>query len=380
MYYDFKKRLSALSLVVLLSTHHASLSPIGPRETVNALVYGLFAVLGISLPIMLIQYVTVLINKKFSVMSDVTVSFEQVTDVTLEDYIGDLDPEIIKLMEFVQGDYNVEKYKQMRVNPRSTGVLLYGPAGTGKTFLMRCFAGDLNKKGKKCFFCVVNGADYLDMFLGEGRKRLDQMLNSCKEYAKKNNGIVILFIDEIDAIPNRTAMTSSGTSADGGVINKLLTEIDGFNKNNNVIIVGATNYVERIDGALIREGRLNCVYIPLPTENQKEKIFEYFVNKVPTDRNISSKTLAALSKKMTPAGIKLLFEKTGELALKRNGTQREKEDFARAFLYFYKGKKINPALELGKIDVCGAEMLVKTYKDLLCSNFHINTDVLALPY
>ena len=126
------------------------------------------------------------------------------------------------------------------------GVLLYGPPGTGKTLLAKAVAGEANVP-----FYSISGSDFVEMFVGVGASRVRDLFSTAKE-----NAPAIIFIDEIDAVGrHRGAGMGGGHDEREQTLNQMLVEMDGFDENQNVILIAATNRVDILDPALLRPGR-----------------------------------------------------------------------------------------------------------------------------
>ena len=154
------------------------------------------------------------------------------------------------------------------------GVLLIGPPGTGKTLLARAIAGEANVP-----FFTISGSDFVEMFVGVGASRVRDMF----EQGKKNAPCII-FIDEIDAVGrHRGAGLGGGNDEREQTLNQLLVEMDGFEANEGVILIAATNRPDVLDPALLRPGRFDRqVVVPNPDVIGREKILTVHMRKVPT--------------------------------------------------------------------------------------------------
>ena len=153
------------------------------------------------------------------------------------------------------------------------GVLLVGPPGTGKTLLARAIAGEANVP-----FFTISGSDFVEMFVGVGASRVRDMF----EQAKKNSPCIV-FIDEIDAVGrHRGAGLGGGNDEREQTLNQLLVEMDGFEANESVILIAATNRPDVLDPALLRPGRFDRhVVVPNPDLAGREKILRVHLRKVP---------------------------------------------------------------------------------------------------
>lgn len=175
-----------------------------------------------------------------------------------------------------------EKYHSKGANLHK-GVLLYGQPGTGKTLLARAIAGEAG-----CSFIYCTGSHFDEMFVGVGAKRIRELFNE----AKKNKPCII-FIDEIDTLLSKSRRYNSEHSSSRATINQLLTEMDGFEKTENILIIGATNHEDALDPAAVRPGRFDKkIHVPLPDINGRADIFEFYLNQIKRTDDIEPKKLA----------------------------------------------------------------------------------------
>ena len=164
------------------------------------------------------------------------------------------------------------------------GVLLVGPPGTGKTLIARAVAGEANVP-----FFTISGSDFVEMFVGVGASRVRDMF----EQGKKNAPCII-FIDEIDAVGrHRGAGLGGGNDEREQTLNQLLVEMDGFEANEGVILIAATNRPDVLDPALLRPGRFDRqVVVPNPDILGRERILKVHMRKVPLARDVDARTIA----------------------------------------------------------------------------------------
>nr|WP_184383348.1 ATP-dependent zinc metalloprotease FtsH [Roseococcus suduntuyensis] len=202
--------------------------------------------------------------------------------VTFEDVAG-IDEAKAELEEIV--DFLRDPQKFQRLGGKiPKGVLLIGPPGTGKTLLARSIAGEANVP-----FFTISGSDFVEMFVGVGASRVRDMF----EQGKKNAPCLI-FIDEIDAVGrHRGAGLGGGNDEREQTLNQMLVEMDGFESNEGVIIIAATNRPDVLDPALLRPGRFDRqVVVPNPDVNGREKILRVHMRKVPLASDVDPKTIA----------------------------------------------------------------------------------------
>jgi cell division protease FtsH len=239
--------------------------------------------------------------------------------VTFEDVAG-IDEAKEDLQEIVEFLKDPQKFQRLggRI-PR--GVLLVGPPGTGKTLTARAVAGEANVP-----FFTISGSDFVEMFVGVGASRVRDMF----EQAKKNAPCII-FIDEIDAVGrHRGAGLGGGNDEREQTLNQLLVEMDGFEQNEGIIIIAATNRPDVLDPALLRPGRFDRqIVIPNPDVNGREKILRVHVRKVPLAPDVNLKTIARGTPGFSGADLMNLVNEAALLAARRGKrivTQSEFED------------------------------------------------------
>ena len=202
--------------------------------------------------------------------------------VTFEDVAG-IDEAKSELQEIVEFLKDPQKFQRLG-GKIPKGVLLVGPPGTGKTLLARAIAGEANVP-----FFTISGSDFVEMFVGVGASRVRDMF----EQGKKN-APCIFFIDEIDAVGrHRGAGLGGGNDEREQTLNQMLVEMDGFESNEGVILIAATNRPDVLDPALLRPGRFDRqVVVPNPDVNGREKILRVHMRKVPLASDVEPKTIA----------------------------------------------------------------------------------------
>jgi len=202
--------------------------------------------------------------------------------VTFEDVAGieEAKGELEEIVEFLR---DPQKFQRLG-GKIPKGVLLVGPPGTGKTLLARSIAGEANVP-----FFTISGSDFVEMFVGVGASRVRDMF----EQGKKNAPCII-FIDEIDAVGrHRGAGLGGGNDEREQTLNQMLVEMDGFESNEGVILIAATNRPDVLDPALLRPGRFDRqVVVPNPDVNGREKILRVHMRKVPLASDVDPKVIA----------------------------------------------------------------------------------------
>ena len=239
--------------------------------------------------------------------------------VTFEDVAG-VDEAKSDLHEIVEFLRDPGKFQRLGGKiPR--GVLLVGPPGTGKTLIARAVAGEANVP-----FFTISGSDFVEMFVGVGASRVRDMF----EQAKKNAPCII-FIDEIDAVGrHRGAGLGGGNDEREQTLNQLLVEMDGFETNEGIILIAATNRPDVLDPALLRPGRFDRqVVVPNPDVVGREQILKVHVRKVPLAPDVNLKTIARGTPGFSGADLANLINEAALMAARRNKrmvTQAEFED------------------------------------------------------
>ena len=227
--------------------------------------------------------------------------------ITFEEVAG-VDEAKEDLQEIVEFLRDPQKFQRLggRI-PR--GVLLVGPPGTGKTLTARAVAGEANVP-----FFTISGSDFVEMFVGVGASRVRDMF----EQAKKNAPCII-FIDEIDAVGrHRGAGLGGGNDEREQTLNQLLVEMDGFEANEGIIIIAATNRPDVLDPALLRPGRFDRqIVVPLPDVNGREKILKVHVRKVPLSPDVELRTVARGTPGFSGADLMNLVNEAALMAARR---------------------------------------------------------------
>jgi len=233
---------------------------------------------------------------------------DQSEKVTFNDVAG-IDEAKEELTEIV--DFLKEPKRYTRLGGRiPKGVLLMGPPGTGKTLLARAIAGEAGVP-----FFSISGSDFVEMFVGVGASRVRDLF-----VQGKKNAPCIIFIDEIDAVGrHRGAGLGGGHDEREQTLNQLLVEMDGFESNEGVILISATNRPDVLDPALLRPGRFDRqVVVPLPDIRGREQILTVHMKKSPMDPQVSLVALAKGTPGFSGADLENLVNEAALLAAKRN--------------------------------------------------------------
>ncbi|MAV18450.1 MAG: cell division protein FtsH [Alphaproteobacteria bacterium TMED110] len=228
--------------------------------------------------------------------------------VTFEDVAG-IDEAKDDLQEIVEFLKDPGKFQKLggRI-PK--GALLVGPPGTGKTLLARAIAGEASVP-----FFSISGSDFVEMFVGVGASRVRDMFEQAK-----SNAPCIIFIDEIDAVGrHRGAGLGGGNDEREQTLNQLLVEMDGFEANEGIILIAATNRPDVLDPALLRPGRFDRqVVVPNPDIIGRERILQVHMKKVPLAADVDARTIARGTPGFSGADLANLVNEAALLAARRN--------------------------------------------------------------
>ena len=246
--------------------------------------------------------------------------FDEKTDIktTFKDVAGleGAKEEIQEIVEFLK---NPEKYTNLG-GKIPKGALLVGPPGTGKTLLAKAVAGEA-----KVPFFSLSGSDFVEMFVGVGASRVRDLFKQAKEKAP-----AIIFIDEIDAVGRARGKSnfSGGNDERENTLNQLLTEMDGFGTNSNVIVLAATNRADVLDKALMRAGRFDRqIFVDLPDIRERKEIFEVHLAPLKKVENLDTDFLAKQTPGFSGADIANVCNEAALIAARHNKTAVDKQDF-----------------------------------------------------
>ncbi len=241
-------------------------------------------------------------------------------NVTFEDVAG-LANAKKDLMEIIDYLKSPEKFAKLGADiPK--GVLLMGPPGTGKTLLAKATAGEADVT-----FFSISGSEFIEMFVGVGASRVRDMFETAKKEAPS-----VIFIDEIDSVGR-----ARGTGLGGGhdereqTLNQILSEMDGFEANESVVVMAATNRPDVLDSALTRPGRFDRqIVLELPQKEARKRILEIHTRKVPVDDDVNLDNLAARTVSFSGADLKNLVNEAALLAGRKHRDKVTKVDFDEA--------------------------------------------------
>ncbi len=256
----------------------------------------------------------------FSIGKSKAKLFDEKTDTrtTFENVAGleGAKEEIQEIVEFLK---NPEKYTSIG-GKIPKGALLVGPPGTGKTLLAKAVAGEA-----KVPFFSLSGSDFVEMFVGVGASRVRDLFKQAKEKSP-----AIIFIDEIDAVGRargKNSMTGANDEREN-TLNQLLTEMDGFGTNSNVIVLAATNRADVLDKALLRAGRFDRqIYVDLPDIRERKEIFEVHLKPLKKSEELDTEFLAKQTPGFSGADIANVCNEAALIAARKDKKAVDKQDF-----------------------------------------------------
>ena len=248
--------------------------------------------------------------KLFDEKSNVKVTFKDVAG------LEGAKEEVQEIVDFLK---NPSKYTVLG-GKIPKGALLVGPPGTGKTLLAKAVAGEA-----KVPFFSLSGSDFVEMFVGVGASRVRDLFKQAKDKSP-----AIIFIDEIDAIGRargKSNMTGSNDEREN-TLNQLLTEMDGFGTDTNVIVLAATNRSDVLDKALMRAGRFDRqIYVDLPDLREREEIFRVHLNPLKVDKQLDVSFLAKQTPGFSGADIANVCNESALIAARKSKTKVNRQDF-----------------------------------------------------
>ncbi len=248
--------------------------------------------------------------KLFDEKTDIKVTFENVAG------LEGAKEEIQEIVEFLK---TPEKYTSIG-GKIPKGALLVGPPGTGKTLLAKAVAGEA-----KVPFFSLSGSDFVEMFVGVGASRVRDLFKQAKEKSPS-----IIFIDEIDAVGRARGKSNMSGSNDEreNTLNQLLTEMDGFGTNTNVIVLAATNRADVLDKALMRAGRFDRqIYVDLPDIRERKEIFEVHLKPIKKSEELDTEFLAKQTPGFSGADIANVCNEAALIAARKDKKAVDKQDF-----------------------------------------------------
>ena len=253
--------------------------------------------------------------------------------------VGGLEETKTQLKEAVEWPIeHPESFKRIGISPPK-GILLYGPPGTGKTLLAKAVAGESESN-----FILVKGPELMSKWVGESEKGLRKIFSKARE----TSPTIILF-DEIDSI---TSTGSENNESISRVVSQFLSEMDGLEDLNEVVVIGTTNRPDKVDPALLRPGRFDRIlHVPVPDKKGREEIFKVHTHKMKLAKDINLKRMAEATENYSGADLEAVCREAGMIALRKDikASEITMGDFKKAF------EKIKPSI---------TETDIKKYKEI----------------
>lgn len=260
--------------------------------------------------------------QKESKMSVISVTDKEKIDVTFDKIAGNEEAKesVQELVDFIK---NPEKFAAYGARlPR--GVIFYGAPGTGKTLMAKAVAGEAGVP-----FFAVSGSDFVQVYVGVGAARIRDLFKKAREC-----GRCVIFIDEIDALGKKrdNGLDSGGNDEREQTLNALLSEMSGFNRNEGIVVIAATNRLDTLDEALLRPGRFDRhIEIGLPDVKGRLKILELHSKNKPIDESVKLYDIARQTVYFSGAKLESMLNEAAIIAAKRNQGKISKEDIDKAF-------------------------------------------------
>ena len=237
--------------------------------------------------------------------------------------IGGLDQQIQEVVETIELPLtDPDLFKDVGVEP-PTGVLLYGPPGSGKTLIAKAVASRANAT-----FLRMSGSELVQKYVGEGARLVRDVFQMAREKAP-----CIVFIDEIDAVGgHRTHDGTTGSAEVNRTMVQLLSELDGFEERGEVKIIAATNRIDLLDPALLRPGRFDrIIEIPMPDEKGRLEIFKIHIRNMALDNDVDLDKLVKMTNDLSGADIKAIVTEAGMFVIRRRDRTIKMKDFIDAY-------------------------------------------------
>lgn len=237
--------------------------------------------------------------------------------------IGGLDKQIQEVVETIELPLtDPDLFSDVGVEP-PTGVLLYGPPGSGKTLIAKAVASRANAT-----FLRMSGSELVQKYVGEGARLVRDVFQMARDKAP-----CIIFIDEIDAVGgHRTHDGTTGSAEVNRTMVQLLSELDGFEERGEVKIIAATNRIDLLDPALLRPGRFDrIIEIPLPDEKGRLEILKIHTRKMALDKDVDFDKLVKMTKDLSGADIKAIVTEAGMFVIRRRDRTIKMNDFIDAY-------------------------------------------------
>lgn len=255
-------------------------------------------------------------------------------DVSFKDVAGleEIKEELQETIDFIN---HSNKYIRMGAHiPK--GILFYGPPGTGKTLLAKAVAGETNST-----FLYASGSEFVEKYVGVGAKRVRTLFEKAKKEAPS-----IIFIDELDAIGTKRNLESNNEKDQ--TLNQLLVEMDGFNTDETVVVIGATNRLDLLDEALLRPGRFDRhIFVGNPNKNAREQILKVHTKNKPLEKDVDVLGLAKKTHGLSGADLANIANEAAIIAVRNNKNKINSEHFDLAIERVVAGLEVkNPTVLL----------------------------------
>lgn len=306
---------------IKINAKNVDVKVVQPSFLSSAISYIVVRILPTVLIFILILYFFTRMSESTGLLSDaINPSKTEIeTDIKINDVVG-LDEEIkLEVTEIIDFIKNPEKYQRLK-SKSPKGILMVGKPGVGKTMLAKAIA---NEAGVDFFY--KNASDLENPYVGMSSKSIKNLFSKAKKSKK-----AIIFIDEIDSIGSREKK-HSGVMYDSNIINALLTAMDGFEENNGIIVIAATNYPEKLDKALLRAGRFDRqISIPLPNLKGRKEILSYYTKDKALASDVNLDLLAKLTTEYSGADLANLVNEASIQASRENQLVIKQEHFMKA--------------------------------------------------
>jgi cell division protease FtsH len=246
--------------------------------------------------------------------------------ITWDDVIGmhDAKQEAWEVVQLIKDRANVQKMGGSVVK----GLLMLGPPGCGKTYLAKAIATEADMP-----FISMSGSEFVEVFVGVGASRVRKLFKKARDLAFGYGGCII-FIDEIDAIGRSRTFSFMGGQETNSTLNQVLAEMDGLKgKEENIVVIGATNAHEgHLDQALLRPGRFDRkIMITKPSQDDREELFKFYLNKVKADQNLDLGRLARRAVGKSPADIANIVKESALIATRNKKSEIALKEISEAF-------------------------------------------------
>ena len=230
---------------------------------------------------------------------------------TIADYVCNktLNSELNEICDFFK---NEKLYKDKNIIlPK--GILFKGEPGTGKTYAARCIAGSV-----ECYFMHTTASALQGQYIGSGAQNIKELFSAARMLREKTNKGVIIFIDELDSLGNRLTHGGGAGGEEDRTLNQLLAELSGFEDDEQIMVMAATNFPDRLDDALMRSGRFSRqITIDYPNENERIELVKYYYNKIKMPlKGTNTMEIAFLTEGLSPADIKEIANESAILAVR----------------------------------------------------------------